>query len=88
MKIEFKNQKLDMDINIHEDYPLMWHTNEKGERVDELTISKAKGHFALEFDGEINFGALKAVSVFDFVRMCHKLYEQRRQKNCKVCKIE
>jgi hypothetical protein len=86
MKIELKNQKLEADIDIAKQYPLVWHCDENGAKVEDLSISPVQIH--LEFAGDISLetGSLKLTDCMSLVKVIQELDKKYRQNICKEVK--
>lgn len=54
MKIEFKNQTLDLNFNVNKKYVVAYREVD-GERVDEFSITPVKGNVKISGDAEIIF---------------------------------
>ena len=79
MKIEMPKQSLHLDINVREDYPVMWHTDAKGDHVNDLTITPVKGTIDITCDVELDTGDLKVTDVLSVMKAFTKLQRYIRK---------
>lgn len=81
MKIEMPKQNLHLDVDITKDYNILWHTDEDGNRVDDLTITPVKGSIDITCDIELDTGDLKVTDILDVMRAFSKIQRAIRKKS-------
>lgn len=72
MIIELNNQKLNVDIDVQKEWPIIWHT-EKDKKVNDLSMAKGKIQFELAGDIRIDTGSLTAKSILNFFKVKSEL---------------
>lgn len=76
MIIKLEQKKFELDINVKKELPVIYHVNEKGEKVNDFTIKPVKGHFELSGDITLDTGKLRAVDVIHLMRTYKELQER------------
>lgn len=73
MKIEMPKQNLHVEFDVQKDCPVIWHTDEEGNRVDDLTITPVKGSIDITCDIELDTGDLKVTDILSVMRSFSKM---------------
>lgn len=81
MKIEMPKQNLHLDVDITKDYNILWHTDEEGNRVDDLTITPVKGSIDITCDIELDTGDLKVTDILNVMRTFSKVQRAIHKKS-------
>ena len=81
MKIEMPKQNLHLDVDITKDYDILWHTDENGKKVGDLTITPVKGSIDITCDIELDTGDLKVTDILSVMRAFSKVQRAIRKKS-------
>lgn len=81
MKIEMPKQNLHLDVDITKDYDILWHRDEDGKKVNDLTITPVKGSIDITCDIELDTGDLKVTDVLSVMRSFSKMQRAIHKKS-------
>ena len=89
MKFELKNQEINFDIDIKDRYPLLWHYNDKDEKVNDLSVEPChavgsiKGNLTVQVDADLEefFELFRTIGKLHAVHI-KKIQERLRKEIC------
>ena len=84
MKIEIPKQNLHVEFDVQKDYDILWHEDENGKKVGDLTITPVKGSIDITCDIELDTGDLKVTDVLSVMRSFSKMQRAICKKSCRA----
>lgn len=84
MKIEMPKQTLHFEADIKKDYAVCWHTDEKGNKVNDLTVTPVKGTVDISCDIIIDTDDLKVTDILQVMKDYAHLQKAIRKHSSKM----
>ena len=78
MEIKLPKQRLVIDADVQKEWPLVYHFNEKKEKVSDMSISE--GHIKIELAGDITIRVKNVTELLKITKKMSELKAIRREK--------